>query len=132
MIDIILHVVVVSGRKYNIWGAKKFLKKSSKKVKKVLDKGLEVWYSIRADPRARAQRKASRTLKTIQRRNAQSGDREVIEEEEDSEDSKRVESGSGAGGMEGREAGSETGSVEGSRIKRKSLILAQDERWRRA
>ena len=37
MIDIILHVVVVSGRKYNIWGAKKFLKKSSKKVKKVLD-----------------------------------------------------------------------------------------------
>ena len=104
----------------------------SKKVKKVLDKGLEVWYSIQADPRARAQRKASRTLKTIQRRNAQSDDREVIEEEEDSEDSKRVESGSGAGGMEGREAGSETGSVEGSRIKRKSLILAQDERWRRA
>ena len=69
----------------------------------MLDKAFLVWYSMQARLRDTAGG-AKRTLKTIQRETRKKF----------SEDSKRVKHES----------------VE--RIKRKSLILAQDERWRRA
>ena len=80
-----------------------FLQKNRKKK---LDKGVVVWYISRARPPERAQERAANLENDTEERNAQEG--------KISEDSKEL-------------------SIERClRIKRKSLILAQDERWRRA